>query len=98
MENYNTQSRTFTYEREFFRLETDGIECYLLRCIWDLSKNKTITVSHWERYSNPMVLFQLIGVDKMISYGGLITIPPHAWADLSRQLTTGENWQLEGKI
>lgn len=97
MENYNTQSRTFKFEGEYFRIETDGIECYLIRCIHRISK-KQIEVSHWEQYSNPMIFWELLGLPEMISYGGMIAIPREAWADLSRQITTGENWQLEGKI
>lgn len=98
MENYNIQSRSWRSQQgDILRLETDGIELYIVRAIATITKTE-IKFHHYERFSNAYCLDDVIGLPMIISNLGECEIPQDRWADLSRQIILNENWQLEGKI
>jgi hypothetical protein len=98
MENYNIQSRTWRAENgDFLRLETDGIELYIIRAEYTTRK-KTIELIGYNQCSPTYSIQATIGMPTLAFDLGNCKIPMDRWADLSRQLINGENWQLEGKI
>ena len=98
MENFNIQSRSWKAENgDILRLESDSIELYLVRAIATITKTK-VELHSYERHSNTYCFLSVIGLPTLESYLGEVQIPLERWADISRQIINGENWQLEGKI
>jgi hypothetical protein len=94
MEDYNTYSRTWLDDNQkAFRLSTDGIELTIEQCDYTLIKKK-IVHKEWQKATTTYCLWNVIGVLKLEH----IQIPRSRWADIGKQLTTGENWLQEGKI
>jgi hypothetical protein len=98
MENYNIQSRTWKASNgDMLRLETDGIELYIIRADYSTS-NQRISLRGYNKCSPTYCIQATIGLPSLVYDLGDCKIPMERWADLSRQLINGENWQLEGKI
>jgi hypothetical protein len=94
MEDYTTYSRTWLDSKQnAYRLSTDGIQLSIQQCDYKLSRKKIISTD-WMEATNTYCIWNVIGVLKLEH----IEIPRSRWADISKQLSSGENWLLEGKI
>lgn len=98
MKNNIIQSRSWRGEHgDILRLETDGHQVTIVRAIATITKTE-IKFHHYESFSQPYDLDDVIGFPSIVSNLGDCGIPQERWADLSRQIVTGENWRMEGKI
>ncbi len=94
MEDYNTYSRTWLDSKQnAYRLSTDGIDLSIEQCDYTVSKKK-VTSKDWQKATTTYCIWNVIGVLKLEH----IEIPRSRWADISKQLSSGENWLQEGKI